>query len=585
MNETSPKPTAAGGNYRWMVCALLFFSVAVNYIDRMVIGILKKPLSEQLGWNDADYGHITAAFSFAYAFGYLLGGRLMDKWGVKKGLPIFVLAWSVAATAHGLVGFIGVEEQFRMSYPWFSFAQKGIIWVVLAMPMTAAGFMLARIALGLTEGGNFPGAIKAIAEWYPVKERAFATGLFNAGTNVGAILCPIAVPWIFSHLGWQMTFYITGATGLVWVALWWWIYEAPEKHPRLSPAELQYIKAGQPAVEEKAVKVPWLSLFRYRAVWAYVAAGILAGPAWGFYQFFLPDFLDKQFASPIVSVREITQLPALVGELNNSANPVASYIRDSLSPETKSALANYQPTDAALPLQTALAADLTRVVNGPALYDETLFQTVKLRQETADRRKALESKPPKDEKLRQLKLHQSNRLLLEDALPTGLKRMLSLQAIGWWTGAFFGIAAIGGVLGGWLAGKLMGRGWSVNAARKVTLLICALSVVPIFLAPFSPSVFVAVLIIGIAGSAHQGWSANLFSIVSDTMPKEAISSVVGLGGFAGYFTGGFVNEFTGLVLQKTGSYVYVFGYFATMYVLALILIQLLVPKIGMSKAK
>ena len=458
MTNASSPPAKSGGNYRWVISTLLFFSVAVNYIDRLVIGILKDPLSVQLGWNDVDYGHIAAAFSFAYAFGYLLGGRLMDKWGVKRGLPIFVLVWSLAATAHGLVGFIGVENQFRMSYPWFSFAEKGFIWMTLAMPMTAAGFILARIVLGLSEGGNFPGAIKAVAEWYPVKERAFATGLFNAGTNVGAVLCPIAVPWIFSHLGWEATFYITGATGFLWVAAWWWIYEVPEKHRRLSPAELDYINEGKPLQEEQPVKVPWRSLFGYRAVWAYVFAGILTGPAWGFYQFFLPDFLGKKFS-------------------------------------------------------------------------------------------------------------------------------LSLQATGWWTGAFYAIAAVGGVMGGWLAGKLMGRGWTVNAARKVTLLICALAVVPIFLAPFAPGVFVAVLIIGIAGSAHQGWSANLFSIVSDTMPKDAISSVVGLGGFAGYFTGGFINEFTGLVLQKTGSYVYVFGYFATMYVLALIIIQILVPKIGMSKTK
>jgi ACS family hexuronate transporter-like MFS transporter len=456
--NNGPQPQKPGGNFRWVICSLLFFSVAVNYIDRLVIGILKKPLSAELGWNDADYGHIAAAFSFAYAFGYLFGGRLMDRWGVKRGLPIFVLAWSVAATAHGLIGLINPEAPFNMSYPWFSWAEKGIVWITLSMPMTAAGFMFARILLGLTEGGNFPGAIKAVAEWYPVKERAFATGLFNAGTNVGAILCPVGVPWLFSHVGWEATFYITGATGFLWVVAWWWLYDGPEKHPRLSPAELHYIKEGQPAVEEKPVKVPWLSLLGYRAVWAYLIASILAGPAWGFYQFFLPDFLDKSFD-------------------------------------------------------------------------------------------------------------------------------LSLQAIGWWTGAFFGIAAVGGVLGGWLAGNLMGRGWTVNAARKVSLLICALAVVPVFFAPFAPSVWLAVLIVGIAGSAHQGWSANLFSVVSDTMPKEAISSVVGLGGFLAYFTGGFVNEFTGLILQKTGSYVTVFAYFSGMYVLSLIAIQLLVPRIGMSKAK
>ncbi|MBE2213292.1 MAG: MFS transporter [Opitutaceae bacterium] len=463
-----PAPKSAGGNFRWVICGLLFFSVAVNYLDRLVLAILKKDLCRELGWSDADYGWITAAFSFAYAFGYLLGGRLMDRWGVKKGLPIFVTLWSCAATAHGLCGLIDVGSRFEMTYPWLSF-DKGFALMTLTLPMTAAGFMLARIALGLTEGGNFPGAIKAVAEWYPVKERALATGLFNAGTNVGAIVCPIAVPWLYRHLGWESTFYITGGTGFVWVAVWWWIYEAPEKHKHLSPVELAYIQSDKPVAAEKKVKVPWLSLLRYRPVWAFVIASILAGPAWGFYQFFVPDFLGKRFG-------------------------------------------------------------------------------------------------------------------------------LETQAVGWWTGAFFAVAAIGGVAGGWLAGKLLGMGWSVNAARKVSLLACALAVVPVFLAPFAGSVWLAVVIVGVAGSAHQGWSANLFSIVSDTMPKQTISSVVGLGGFVSYFTGGFVNGFTGEILQSTkasgadyfglgdaSGYLLVFAYFSGMYVISLLAIQILVPRLGERK--
>ena len=580
MIDVSATPAKAGGHYRWVICALLFFSVAVNYIDRLVIGILKVPLSEQLGWTDADYGHIAAAFSFAYAFGYLFGGRLMDKWGVKRGLPIFVFFWSLAATAHGLVGFIGVEEQFRMNYPWFSWAEKGIIWVTLAMPMTAAGFMFARIALGLTEGGNFPGAIKAVAEWYPVKERALATGLFNAGTNVGAILCPVAVPWIFSHLGWEATFYLTGSTGFVWVAAWWWIYEAPEKHKRVCPAELHYIKEGQPLVEENPVKVPWVSLLGYRAVWAFVLASILAGPAWGFYQFFIPDFLDRRFVKPEITATDFVQLPALATDLNQPSNPVATYLAENLSAKTKAALAAYQPGADDSGLQTALMADLNRIVDSPSWYEEERFKGVELRRETEQLGKALAA-----QKLDPKKLRKYNRLLLEDAFPTVLKPMLSLQAIGWWTGAFFSIAAVGGVLGGWLAGKLMGSGWTLNGARKISLLVCALAVVPVFFAPFAGNVVLAVLIVGIAGSAHQGWAANVYSLVADTMPKEAISSVVGMGGFVAYFTGGFVNEFTGLILQKTGSYVYVFAYFSGMYVLSLILIQLLVPRIGKVQTK
>src|ERR1043165_5517360 len=162
---TTNKP----GNFRWVICGLLFFSVAVNYIDRLVLSILKKPISAELGWTDQDYGYIAAFFSFAYAFGYLLGGRLIDKWGVKRGLPVFVGCWSLAAMAHGFVSFIGMEQQFRMQYPWFSSAEGGLVWLTLAMPMTAAGFVLARMALGLTEGGNFPAAIKTVAEWFPVK--------------------------------------------------------------------------------------------------------------------------------------------------------------------------------------------------------------------------------------------------------------------------------------------------------------------------------------------------------------------------------------------------------------------------------
>ncbi|HEX4342153.1 MAG TPA: MFS transporter, partial [Verrucomicrobiae bacterium] len=241
------------GNFRWAICALLFFSVAINYVDRLIVGILKGPLSEKLGWSDSDYGYIAAAFSFAYAFGYLIGGRTIDRLGVKKGLPIFVVCWSTAALSHGLCGLIGVQEQFRMHYPWFSWTEKGIVWMTLAMPMTAAGFMLARIGLGLSEGGNFPAAIKTVAEWFPVKERALATGWFNTGSNVGAVLCPIGVPWIFNHFGWQTTFYLTGACGFVWVIAWYYIYESPEKHQRLSSAELAYIRAGQPAVTGKPV--------------------------------------------------------------------------------------------------------------------------------------------------------------------------------------------------------------------------------------------------------------------------------------------------------------------------------------------
>jgi ACS family hexuronate transporter-like MFS transporter len=462
MSEAStPVPPAANqgaqsgsrGNFRWMICGLLFFSVAVNYIDRLVIGILKGPLSEKLGWSEIDYGYITAAFNFAYAFGYLFGGRVMDRFGVKRGLPLFVLMWSAAAMAHGLCGQIGVEEQFKIHYPWFSHAEMGFVLLTLSMPMTAAGFAFARIALGLSEGGNFPGAIRTVAEWFPVKERALATGWFNAGTNVGAILCPLVAMWVFKHFGWQTTFYATGATGCVWVVAWRLLYDSPEKHRRLSPNELAYIKSGQRPVEKKPANVPWFSLLGRRPVWAYLLASALASPAWTFYQSFISDFFKKRFH-------------------------------------------------------------------------------------------------------------------------------LSLTATAWWTSAFFALATIGGVAGGWLAGRLIGRGWSLNHARKIALLVCALAVVPVFLAPFTETVWLTVVIVGLAGSAHQGWSANLFSFVSDTMPRETISSVIGLGGFLTYFTGGLVSGITGHYVQRTGNYVWVFAYFSGMYVLSLIAIQLFVPRIA-----
>ena len=447
-----PTKVQKTGVCRWMICGLLFLSVAINYIDRLVIGILKKPISTELGWTDQDYGYIAGFFSFAYAFGYLIGGRTIDRLGVKRGLSLFVFFWSLAAMAHGFVSFIGKTEQFRMHYPWFSFGEGGLVWMTFAMPMTAAGFLTARVALGLTEGANFPAAIKTVAEWFPVKERALATGWFNAGTNVGAILCPICVPWMYFHIGWASTFYVTGGCGFLWLIAWWFAYDEPDRHPRLSTAELRYIRSGQPAVEKTGSSVPWRSLLRHRPVWAYVLASILAGPAWGFYQFFIPDFLEKRFH-------------------------------------------------------------------------------------------------------------------------------LGLQETGWWTGAFFALAGAGGVLGGWVASSLLGRGWTLDRSRKAALLLCALCVTPVFFASLAGAVWLSVLIVGLAGAAHQGWSANLYSVVSDTMPKAAISSVIGLGGFVAFITGGFINSFTGMILQRTGSYICVFAYFSGAYLLALLAVQLLIPKI------
>lgn len=447
----------SGGNFRWVICGLLFFSVLINYLDRLTISVLKTPLSDMFGWSNTDYGYISGAFSFAYAFGYLLGGRLSDKWGVKRALPYFVGAWSIVAGLHGLVVLLDLESSVTAIAPQIKTTFPYLVISVVTVPMTAAGFIYGRIALGLCQGGNFPAAIKTVAEWFPSKERALATGWFNAGSNVGAMLCPLIVSYLFATVGFQLTFYLTGAVGLFWVIAWKMFYRTPAEHPRLSPSERAYIQEGQPPLEQAPAKVPWLKLLGYRAAWAYLIASILAGPAWGFYQFFIPDFLQKGFS-------------------------------------------------------------------------------------------------------------------LSQAETSG------------WTSAFFVVATAGGVLGGWFAGKLLVKGWSLNKARKTALMVCALCVAPIFFAPFVPTVWMAVAIVGIAGSAHQGWSANLFSVVADTMPRETISSVVGMGGFAAYMTGGFVNIITGAILDRTEShangYVYVFAYFSGMYLLSLLAIQILVPRIG-----
>lgn len=450
-------PASPGGRLRWVICGLLFFSIVVNYLHRQILSILKPELSRELGWSEIDYGMIAAAWSFAYAFGYLFGGRIIDRVGPRRGLPWFVGLWSLAAIAHGFCAFIAPGATF--SYPWLQKTESGLALATLVMPMTVTGFVVSRAALGLLQGANFPAAIKVVAEWFPVKERALATGWFNTGSNVGAVLCPLLVPFLYKWIGWEWTFYVTGAAGLLWLAAWKALYRDVADHPLLSEGERAHIRDGQPAVAEAAPKrVPWIKLFSYRAVWAYVLASILAGPAWGFYQSFMPDFLNKKF-------------------------------------------------------------------------------------------------------------------------------QLSLAGTGLWTAIFFALAAAGGVGGGWLSGKFMKQGWTLNKARKLTLLTCAIAVVPIYFAPFSTSVWMAVVIIGLAGSAHQGWSANLFSVVSDTMPKEAISSVVGLGGFVAYFTGGFVNGFVGLILEKTGSYVWVFAYFSMMYLLSLLVLQILVPRIEQPEAR
>ncbi len=408
-----------GTRVRWTVVALLFGATTVNYIDRQVLGILAPTLTRELGWRETDYAAIVSWFSVAYGFGLLAMGRLMDRVGVRVGLSLAVALWSLAAMGHALVRTVG-------------------------------GFGAARALLGLGESGNFPAAVKSVAEWFPRRERALATGIFNAGSNVGVVLAALVVPWIALTVGWRWAFVATGTLDLVWLAAWLTLYREPVGHPRISPAELAWIRSDP---VEPAGDVSWRSLLGLRQTWAFVIGKVMTDPVWLFYLFWLPKFLDAKFG---------VRLAGLAGPL------VVIY----------------------------LAAD------------------------------------------------------------------------------------IGSVTGGWVSGALIKRGWSVNRGRKTALLVAALAIVPTMFAPAAGRMWVAVGIVSAAAAAHQWWSANLFTTVSDMFPRHAVASVVGIGGFAG-MVGAFVfQRLTGAVLETTrGGYGPIFAGLALAYVGALVCLHLLVPRL------
>lgn len=278
--------------YRWTICALLFFATTINYVDRQVLGILAPTLSRELGWSESQYGDIVSWFSLAYAIGFLGMGRLLDRIGVRKGFAFSIVVWSLAAISH-------------------------------AFARSAAGFSFARAALGLGESGNFPGAIKTTAEWFPRKERALATGIFNAGSNVGAIVTPLTVPWIALNYGWQEAFIATGSLGFIWLIFWLWLYGPPEGHPKVSAAEMAHIRSDPP---ESSVLVPWRKLLGYRQTWAFVIGKFLTDPIWWFYLYWLPKFLDSQFgvklgrvALPLVIIYVIADIGSVGGGWMSSA--------------------------------------------------------------------------------------------------------------------------------------------------------------------------------------------------------------------------------------------------------------------------
>jgi ACS family hexuronate transporter-like MFS transporter len=432
LTHAGATPSQAGW-LRWGTCALLFFATTLNYIDRQVIGILKPELAKQLGWSEIDYSNIIFAFQVAYALGFVGAGRLIDRIGVRFGYALAVLFWSLAAMAHALNWYIPAEAKFWM----------------LAMPATVLGFSAARFALGLAEGGNFPAAVKAISEWFPRKERALAFGIFNAGSNVGALVAPLLVPMLTVKFGWPTAFLVTGALGLLWLVGWQLFYRSPQKHPRLSPAELAYIRADPP---DPVVKIPWLVLLRYRQTWAFVVGMFLSSPIWWFYLYWIPDFLNKR--------------------------------------------------------------------------------------------------------------HGLN--LLQLGLPLVVIYLM---------------ADVGSIGGGWLSCQLIKRGWTVNVARKMAMLACAICVVPVFAASNVSNPWAAALLIGLAASAHQGFAANLFTLVSDTAPHKAVGSIVGIGGMAGAVGGMLIAKLAGYVLQWTGEYRILFIIAASIYLVNLLIIHLINPRL------
>lgn len=274
------------GRFRWVICAVLFIGISKNYMDRQVLGVLKTTLQHDLGWSESDFGHLVVAFQAAYAVGMLALGRFIDRAGTRLGYGLAMLFWSIASMAHALCG-------------------------------SLLSFGVARVALGLGESGAFPASIKTVTEWFPQKERALATGVFNAGSNVGAIITPFMVGWITHQFGWRWAFVITGGLGLLWFLLWMAVYRKPEEHPRCMAPELAYIQSDRQA---PSARVPWLRLLSYRQTWAFMAAKFLTDPIWWFYLFWVPGFLQKehglnllQLGLPLAAIYLISDVGSIAG--------------------------------------------------------------------------------------------------------------------------------------------------------------------------------------------------------------------------------------------------------------------------------
>ena len=439
------------GKYRWTICSLLFFATTVNYLDRQVLSLLAPDLSKEFGWTNGDYANITAIFQFVYAISMLFAGRIIDKLGTKSGYAWAIIIWSIGAIVHAYSIFIGSVVVNAM-------ALVGLA----AVPVSIVGFMISRALLAVGEAGNFPSALRATAEYFPKKERSFATGIFNSGTNVGAILAPLTVPWVAKQWGWETAFILIGALGFIWLIFWQIFYEKPEDQKRLSKNELEYINsdAGEPLIKNsEEVKVPWIKLLGYKQTWAFAFGKFMTDGVWWFFLFWLPKYLEAQYGM----VKTEIMLPLAV------------------------------------------------------LYSMTMF---------------------------------------------------------------------GSIGGGWFPIYFIKKGYTPYDGRmKAMLLIAFFPLVVLAAQPLGGYTFwIPVILIGIGASAHQAWSANIFTTVSDMFPKKAVGSIVGIGGMAGGFGGvvmsklggAFFDHYKALGHIQTG-YTIMFAICAVSYLIAWCVMKLLVP--------
>jgi len=411
-------------NMRWWICGLLFSATTINYIDRQVLAILAPQLQTEIGWSEIEYGYIVTAFQFSYAIGLVLAGKLIDFLGTKKGYIISIILWSLAAISH-------------------------------AFARTPIGFGVARLALGIGESGNFPAAIKTIAEWFPRKERALATGIFNSGSNIGAIVAPLAVPVIALNFGWEWAFIATGLLGFIWLFFWIKMIHKPVLHAGVNASELALIETDKELNPGEAATI-W-QIIGTRKVWAIAIGKFLTDPIWWFFLYWLPKFLHATYGLNLDKI--------------------------------------------GLPLITAYL-----------------------------------------------------------------------------------IADVGSIGGGWVSSKFLKMGWTINAARKTTLLICAVLVIPIYWVSGISELWPAVILIGLGMAAHTGWSANMYTLATDFFPKRDVGTVIGFIGMAGAVGGMLMASATGHLLEATGSYKSVFIIAASTYSLALLIIHLLVPDIDSVKS-